>query len=728
MASNSLRKFVSLFLSLLQRSKLRIIQRKEIIFEFLPRQNLKGTIFEFEINNKKISLKKTNDKKLESAISSLFDYFSSLKFENTKDIQKTILNFINFFDFPIALFIENKCFVENKSFKNIFIGRKDYKKNFTQLLIEQIEKFYRSKTKKYLFRDEKINANIHLFKAILFKKKIAIVVIYEGTSKENNEENRRLYFDFCPFPFLDITNKFEISYANPKACEIFGLSSQEIKNKSFLDLFPVNYREEVLDSLKKSVRSGMVVEIKIKSISKFSKEEYFNWKFIPVLSKNSKELSLICIAESMSQNEFENKINLALFKISEAATKIDDLNELFKSIHSTIQELMNAKNFYIAIVDEERKHIDFPYFIDEFEPPPGREPFRNGLTEKVILSGEPMLIKFENQNQEPKHIELIGPPCKVWLGIPLKMHDFIFGVMALQDYYDENAYGFKELETLKFVSEQISFAIFRKISEQKLKDYAAELERNKSLLEIKNIELQKWQRELIDELENKNKFFSIFSHDLKNPFLALLGFSEFLMTQFKELSDNEKLEYIESIYFSSRNIYELLENLLKWAKYELGYFEQRPEQINIYEILCKVISLYSFFLNKKNIVVKNNLKADCKAYADPNAVFSIIQNLISNAVKFSPSNSQIHIDCHSKSNFIFLSVLNYGQGISQEEVEKIFNAKIYYTTEGTQGEKGTGLGLSIAKLLVEKNGGALFIESEKNNYCKITFSLPISAK
>ena len=165
------------------------------------------------------------------------------------------------------------------------------------------------------------------------------------------------------------------------------------------------------------------------------------------------------------------EIQEAIYKIAEAVHLSDDLLELYRSIHQAISGLMHAGNFYIALFDPESGMLSFPYFIDEFDAPPGCRALQRGLTEYVLSSGIPLLATPEilADLERQGEIELIGAPAIDWLGVPLKIKGHAIGVLVVQTYSPGVRYGEDEKNILMFVSEQVAMAIERKRTESELR-------------------------------------------------------------------------------------------------------------------------------------------------------------------------------------------------------------------------------------------------------------------
>jgi len=166
------------------------------------------------------------------------------------------------------------------------------------------------------------------------------------------------------------------------------------------------------------------------------------------------------------------KVQAALYRISEAAQASEDLDELYRLIHSIISELMPAENLYIALYNEETELLSFPYYVDEFDTAPLPQKPGRGLTEYILRSGLPLLATPEVYDRllAEGQVDLIGAPSLDWLGAPLKTPKKIIGMMAIQTYSDQVRYTHADLDVLAFVSTQAAMAIERKQAEAALRD------------------------------------------------------------------------------------------------------------------------------------------------------------------------------------------------------------------------------------------------------------------
>lgn len=240
----------------------------------------------------------------------------------------------------------------------------------------------------------------------------------------------------------------------------------------------------------------------------------------------------------------------------------------------------------------------------------------------------------------------------------------------------------------------------------------------------KSEELIKKQFDQLEELNStKDKFFSIIAHDLRSPFQSLLSSSELLANEIDILTTEEIKSLSTGLNNSLVNLFGLLENLLTWSKVQRNSIEHNPVNINLNFIVVKIFDLASQSAENKKIRMINNVDKESEVFADVDMLNSIIQNLTTNAIKFSKENSEIVISSNEKDNFIEVSIQDNGIGISKENLSKLFNPNTFYSTKGTAGEKGTGLGLTLCKEFIERNGGKIWIESELGKGSKFIFTL-----
>ncbi|HCY75149.1 MAG TPA: hypothetical protein DHV28_04455 [Ignavibacteriales bacterium] len=245
------------------------------------------------------------------------------------------------------------------------------------------------------------------------------------------------------------------------------------------------------------------------------------------------------------------------------------------------------------------------------------------------------------------------------------------------------------------------------------------------LTEHKRIETSlKESNEQLKQLNaTKDKFFSIIAHDLKSPFQSLLSYSEILATDIKSLSTDEIVTFSTELNESLNTLYSLLENLLHWSMMQRDLLVYNPLNFNLYDKVNSIIRIAEHSAAKKNITLSNKVDTEISVFSDANMIRSVFQNLLINAIKFTPEKGRIIISSETKDDVIEISVEDTGIGIKEENISKLFQFDTIFTTKGTAGEKGTGLGLPLCKEFVERNYGKIWVTSELGKGSKFTFTV-----
>lgn len=237
-------------------------------------------------------------------------------------------------------------------------------------------------------------------------------------------------------------------------------------------------------------------------------------------------------------------------------------------------------------------------------------------------------------------------------------------------------------------------------------------------------QISRQAKELIQNNRTKDMFFSIIAHDLKGPFNSLLNLFALLNIAIED-KDVEKLKkYTQGVEFSARRTYNLLQNLLEWAKLQTGKMKSMPEYFNLDGVIKINIDLFNEAANQKNISFIYT-SGDNIIYADKNMTETVIRNLIGNAIKFT-ENGSITIKVHKKNQHCIVSITDTGIGIEEEDIPKLFRIEIDTSSIGNSKEKGSGLGLILCKNFVELNGGEIWVESELGKGTSFFFTLPSS--
>lgn len=225
----------------------------------------------------------------------------------------------------------------------------------------------------------------------------------------------------------------------------------------------------------------------------------------------------------------------------------------------------------------------------------------------------------------------------------------------------------------------------------------------------------------------KDKFFSIIAHDLKNPFLGLIGISSALEEEIKAGNFDNVTEYAELLKRSTEHGYELLDNLLEWSRIQTGRLDMQICVQQVSPIAESTVGLLMPSAIDKDITVRSQVPEDLFAMADANILAAVIRNLLSNAIKYSRDGGHIELLAEEASEMVIITVKDNGLGISDEIKEKLFRIDANVSTPGTRKEKGTGLGLILCREFVTKMGGEISVESEPGKGARFSFTIPKAA-
>ncbi len=350
---------------------------------------------------------------------------------------------------------------------------------------------------------------------------------------------------------------------------------------------------------------------------------------------------------------------------------------------------------------------------------------------KLLYANHTMkkLLGYDNPAEK-----LLNPDFSKICNLPVKNNHLVFeGYLTIGDYAEINI--------------SLRALIYRKNHEiliLALENQTDLQEQNKNLHQL-NREINNLQRQLIREKRNleeafaqldesnrklkranrqKDKFFSIIAHDLRSPFNSILGFTEILKDNYHDLTEEQIKKYINHLYDSTYNTYNLLVNLLEWSSLQREATRFQPEKILFSELFNEVITIINEQAFQKNITVKKHLNEGLHWEADRNMLKSILRNLLTNAIKFSRTDGEITLSAQKTNNNLEIAVTDNGIGMAKEFAGKLFKNEFNDSKKGTANEKGSGLGLSLCKEFIELHGGKIWVNSELNKGTQIKFTLP----
>ncbi len=237
-------------------------------------------------------------------------------------------------------------------------------------------------------------------------------------------------------------------------------------------------------------------------------------------------------------------------------------------------------------------------------------------------------------------------------------------------------------------------------------------------------ELKENEKKLQQLNVDKDRFISILSHDLKNPFNALLGLSDLLKENIRRFEIGEIENLVNHINQSAQNTYNLLEDILMWARIESDKITINLQKLSLKDICDDVLEIFNPIAKAKGITINYIPQDQIDVFADIEMLKMVLRNLVSNAIKFTDKGGEIKINAEENSGNITISVSDNGTGIKPDNLTKLFDISQVFTTKGTAEETGTGLGLLLCKEFVEKHGGRIWVESEWGKGSIFYFTVP----
>jgi len=364
-----------------------------------------------------------------------------------------------------------------------------------------------------------------------------------------------------------------------------------------------------------------------------------------------------------------------------AAQEVQASDALFKSYDY-------LSNCHKALGDFKKalEYKDLLFALNEF--------IQNESNEQQILGIQNRYLINKKENQIQK-LESIRIQRENEIAAQNKFRNFLFAIIALS----------------VIIAILIAYLYFQNKRTNKILLAANER------VKIQNIQLQ--------ELNGtKDKFFSILGHDLKGPLNSLSSFSSLLINHTDSLSKDEIKMLAADLDKSLKNLFALLENLLEWSRSQTGNIEFKPEPLDLLPLLEQNKALLSSQAQNKNISIEIINKNTLIASAHKQSIDTVLRNLISNSIKFTPEGGQIKLGFKQENEEIILSIVDNGVGMTEEVMQKIFRIDTKHSTKGTKDEKGTGLGLILCKDFIEKNGGKIWVKSEIDKGSAFYFSLP----
>jgi len=531
-----------------------------------------------------------------------------------------------------------------------------------------------------------------------------------------DEKREKVFFEhlYNSIPAaIAITSTSGIIYMiNREFTNLFGFTSEEAVNNTINDLIvPDDLKEEAIkiDSLasmnNKEVRQTL------------RKDKSGNKIHVSLISAsiviNNEIVAHLGIYRDITTEWKNQLLQEILFNISTAALKQYDIKEIYPIIVHELSKIWDTNNFFIALYDKTSETLSLPFFADEkdnfYEIPTSKT-----ITGWVIKQNKSVLLKENDLKilDEAGDIDLVGTPCKVWIGVPLKIENNIIGVMCFQDYHDENKFSQDDLSAMDFIANQIAIAIQRRM-----------------MLDNLILTTQKAEESAL----TKQLFISTMSHEIRTPLNEVIGITN-LLIQGNPREDQK--DYIKTLKSSGKHLLTLVNDVLDYNKMESGKTVFEQTQFNLSYFLEEIMRSYSFRSKAKHLSfdIKKASNLPDEVIGDPTRLNQILSNLLSNALKFTNQGSITvlikELERTGNQSKMEFTVTDTGIGIPKNRHSLIFDRFAQASPDTTRRFGGTGLGLAICKKLIELQGGTITVESEpkKGSTFRFVISLGVSEK
>ena len=237
--------------------------------------------------------------------------------------------------------------------------------------------------------------------------------------------------------------------------------------------------------------------------------------------------------------------------------------------------------------------------------------------------------------------------------------------------------------------------------------------------------IKKYVKELEELNTHKESVLTILSHDLRSPLSSIIGTAKYLKENFHKMKPDVVQEMLDLLYKSSTDELDMLDYLVEWARIKYASDAFSPKEIKLTEYIDKVFETLNESASINTINLHHEIEENTTVFADGKMLISIIQNIVSNAIKHTEKRGTITVSAKSKDDKIIIQVRDTGIGMSKEMIAKLFTLQMKTLSETRKKDKGAGIGLLLVKGFLEKNGGEIWVESIEGEGSTFYFTLPI---
>ena len=415
------------------------------------------------------------------------------------------------------------------------------------------------------------------------------------------------------------------------------------------------------------------------------------------------------------QKSYMNLIHLN--DIGKAVTASLSIEKIIDTVYESVNELMDASIFGIGIYQKDNNCLVFPRIKEDGL---NLDEVTFALEDETRLAvysfnNDKELFITDLENEYHKYItklipvEKTGTPQSV-IYLPLRIKGKINGVITVQSFA-KKAFQEYHLSLLQNIAVYASIAIENAQAYRKIETQTKRLQKVNKDVKIKKEQIENKNNELTELNNEKNHLIGIIAHDLKNPLTSTISITEHLQSQIEGTNNSEDLESINFMLKALLRMNDMISNILDIGMIESRSINLQLEKTNLKKLIEIVNLNFKNHLQQKQITLELDVN-DAYALVDRNYMTQVYENLISNAIKFSPLNKNINVKIWEEGDLIRSVVSDEGPGIPIEDQKKLFGKFQVLSAKPTAGEKSTGLGLSIVKKYIDAMQGKVWCESE----------------
>jgi PAS domain S-box-containing protein len=500
---------------------------------------------------------------------------------------------------------------------------------------------------------------------------------------------------------------------------------EDLLGRSILELVAEKDHPKVVESLRRTFHQGHSGHMEYTLQARDGKQTDAELSAALMREKSGKPTGFIMIVKDITERKRaeeeilqRNRELAALHQVLTSITQTLDLQQVLREIVSQVGTALESSYTSIVMVNEDgtlgvgsEEFVDIPSLAIRtrqnsaprriVDMPPSPITARpHGATRGIITSGQPHLVDNVDASEGTNPV-LVAAGIKSYAGVPIKVKNAIIGVLFVHSTRKSAFSGKMRL--------LIAFA-------------------NEAGIAIENARLYK-DASTVGALREadrlKTELLANVSHDLRTPLTSIKGYSTTILRHYQKLTDDEKRDFLKEIDMASDRLTELIENLLQLSKLEAGGFRMNKEPLSIDNLITNAMEDMQQKAQSYRFAMKSP-KSLPLVEADPRRIRQVIDNLLGNAIKYSPDGTEISVTCEVDNQSLTVHVKDQGVGIAANEIDKIFE-RFYQAASGTSSHKagGVGLGLAICKGIIEAHKGRIWAQSELGKGSVFTFTLPL---